>query len=187
MCFQRGTTWGVAPKARIAMYKACNMMACYPSDIVAAIDAAVSDGVDIVSMMTESLMGKVVVCNYGGSGVKSGVAAQCAGAAGIVDVGFYERFLDGVDGQMFTLPGVTLGYTKFKMLEAYMAWVPYPVASFRFTCDTVTDENRAPTVTGFSSRGANTLVPEILKPDVIAPGVNILAAWSGDAPPSDSE
>ncbi|KAE8792057.1 subtilisin-like protease [Hordeum vulgare] len=110
-----------------------------------------------------------------------------AGGAGIVDVGFYERLLDGVDGQTFTLPGVTLGYTEFKKLEAYMASVPYPVTSFRFTCDTVTGENRAPTVAGFSSLGPNTVVPEILKPDVIAPGVNILAAWSGDATPTDSE
>ncbi|KAI5012067.1 hypothetical protein ZWY2020_024201 [Hordeum vulgare] len=144
-------------------------------------------GCDERYMATESLVGKVAVCNYGGDGVKSGIAAQRAGGAGIVDVGFYERFLDGVDGQTFTLPGVTLGYTEFKKLEAYMASVPYPVTSFRFTCDTVTGENRAPTVAGFSSLGPNTVVPEILKPDVIAPGVNILAAWSGDATPTDSE
>ncbi|MCI11198.1 subtilisin-like protease-like, partial [Trifolium medium] len=30
----------------------------------------------------------------------------------------------------------------------------------------------------FSSRGPNALNPEILKPDVTAPGLNILAAWS---------
>ncbi|MCD7468782.1 hypothetical protein HAX54_007260 [Datura stramonium] len=30
----------------------------------------------------------------------------------------------------------------------------------------------------FSSRGPNSLTPEILKPDIAAPGLNILAAWS---------
>ncbi|KAK3125422.1 hypothetical protein QOZ80_7BG0604710 [Eleusine coracana subsp. coracana] len=40
-------------------------------------------------------------------------------------------------------------------------------------------------VTGFSCRGPNAVVPELLKPDVISPGLNILAAWTGsgdDAP-----
>ncbi|GAB2233370.1 hypothetical protein Droror1_Dr00002592 [Drosera rotundifolia] len=32
--------------------------------------------------------------------------------------------------------------------------------------------------------GPNAVVPEILKPDLIGPGVNILSAWTGDASPS---
>jgi hypothetical protein len=62
-----------------------------------------------------------------------------------------------------------------------MASEPNPVASFSFGCETVISKNRAPVVAGFSSRGPNPIVPELLKPDVVAPGVNILAAWSGDA------
>ncbi|RZC63111.1 hypothetical protein C5167_024883 [Papaver somniferum] len=37
----------------------------------------------------------------------------------------------------------------------------------------------APKVAEFSSRGPNKITPEILKPDIIAPGVNILAAKAG--------
>lgn len=43
----------------------------------------------------------------------------------------------------------------------------------------------APKVAAFSSRGPNHLTPEILKPDVIAPGVNILAGWTGFTGPTD--
>ncbi|CAL1401191.1 unnamed protein product [Linum trigynum] len=36
----------------------------------------------------------------------------------------------------------------------------------------------APYVASFSSRGSNRLNPEILKPDITAPGVDILVVWS---------
>ncbi|KAK1679526.1 hypothetical protein QYE76_040374 [Lolium multiflorum] len=288
--FSRGTARGVAPRARIAMYKACNREACPESSIVAAIDAAVSDGVDVISMslglgrtdgnpafyddviavatfgaerrgvfvvlsggnsgpeassvvnvapwmttvgaattdrvfpatlklgngavvtgqslypveaqggtsmvplvysscdkygmIPDNVTGKVLVCKVERNYVESGIYAQSVGGAGIVGVQSEARFRDAVDAQAFTLPGLTLSYIGRTKLDAYMSSVPYPVASFGFSCDTVTGENRAPMVAGFSSHGPNSVVAEILKPDVVAPGVNILAAWSGDAPPS---
>ncbi|KAI4305423.1 hypothetical protein L6164_028791 [Bauhinia variegata] len=39
-------------------------------------------------------------------------------------------------------------------------------------------------VASFSSRGPNEKVPEIMKPDISAPGVNILAAYAPISPPS---
>ncbi|XP_054796520.1 cucumisin-like [Prosopis cineraria] len=36
----------------------------------------------------------------------------------------------------------------------------------------------APVVASFSARGPNRVSPDILKPDLVAPGVNILASWS---------
>ncbi|KAL1194362.1 Subtilisin-like protease SBT4.8 [Cardamine amara subsp. amara] len=44
---------------------------------------------------------------------------------------------------------------------------------------------KAPKVVAFSSRGPNTIAVDILKPDVTAPGVEILAAFSPLASPSD--
>jgi hypothetical protein len=49
---------------------------------------------------------------------------------------------------------------------------------------TVLGVRPSPVVAAFSSRGPNTVVPEILKPDMIGPGVNILAAWTGVAGPT---
>ncbi|XP_044946623.1 subtilisin-like protease SBT1.7 [Hordeum vulgare subsp. vulgare] len=285
--FAGGRASGVARMARIAMYKACNR-GCLTSDVVAAIDAAVSDGVDLISMSLASrpepfyddllavatfgaerrgvfvvlaggnqgpeasvisnvapwmttvgaattdrvfpatlwlgngvvlagqslynipfsqgagmvplvgsscgsddltpdkVMGKVVVCSDG-AGASAGFYVQRAGGAGMVSADGTERFWDSVMAQPFNLPGLLLSSTGAKKLDDYMTAVAYPVASFAFTCDTVTGENRAPMVAGFSSRGPNPIAPEILKPDVIAPGVNILAAWSGAASPSRSD
>ena len=42
----------------------------------------------------------------------------------------------------------------------------------------------APILTSFSSRGPNAVSPDILKPDIIAPGLNILAAWPENLSPS---
>ncbi|KAL8123443.1 hypothetical protein AgCh_011420 [Apium graveolens] len=45
-----GTAIGGSPTSRIAMYKACYEDLCYPSAILAAMDNAIHDGVDIMSL-----------------------------------------------------------------------------------------------------------------------------------------
>ncbi|KMT12647.1 hypothetical protein BVRB_4g091060 [Beta vulgaris subsp. vulgaris] len=45
---------------------------------------------------------------------------------------------------------------------------------------TIVQTKPAPVVAEFSSKGPNTITPEILKPDILAPGVSIIAAWSQD-------
>lgn len=53
--FATGVISGMAPRARIAAYKACwlangsSLRSCLPSDSVAAIDSAVADGVDVIN------------------------------------------------------------------------------------------------------------------------------------------
>jgi hypothetical protein len=46
----RGTARGGAPYARLAIYKACWFNLCNDADILSAMDDAINDGVDILSL-----------------------------------------------------------------------------------------------------------------------------------------
>ncbi|MCI96649.1 xylem serine proteinase 1-like, partial [Trifolium medium] len=48
--YASGTARGGVPSARIAIYKACWEFHCNEADILAAFDAAIADGVDVLSV-----------------------------------------------------------------------------------------------------------------------------------------
>ncbi|KAK6158066.1 hypothetical protein DH2020_005380 [Rehmannia glutinosa] len=72
----------------------------------------------------------------------------------------------------------TLSVSNFagEKIKAYIKSTSNPVAGFTFKGTIIGDKN-APAVAFFSSRGPNLASPGILKPDIIGPGINIIAAW----------
>lgn len=77
----------------------------------------------------------------------------------------------------FVIPTSVIGAYEAEELLAYVARARNPVAMISRThMDTMTSP--APEIASFSSRGPNIATPDIIKPDITAPGVNILAAWS---------
>ncbi|KAG6600969.1 hypothetical protein SDJN03_06202, partial [Cucurbita argyrosperma subsp. sororia] len=80
----------------------------------------------------------------------------------------------------FPLPASHFNPPSASPIRLYMTSNPAPTATiFRSVEVNHTD---APVAADFSSRGPNTISPNILKPDLSAPGVNILAAWPQNVP-----
>ncbi|KAF9597456.1 hypothetical protein IFM89_018902, partial [Coptis chinensis] len=112
--------------------------------------------------------GKIVLCDS----LNSGAAAVAAGAVGTVmqdvrlkDVAF-----------IFQLPATYLSLEDGGNVSQYINTTSNATADI-FKSIEIKDES-APFVVSFSSRGPNPITSDILKPDLTAPGVEILAAWS---------
>ncbi|XP_068660820.1 subtilisin-like protease SBT1.5 [Aristolochia californica] len=289
--YASGDAVGVAPKARLAVYKICWSLGCHDSDILAAIDKAVEDGVDIISLsigasptplyadpiamgafgaiekgvfvsasagndgpggMTvtnispwittvgagtmdrsfpadvllgdgtvisgtsvygdgnfpvkkffplysawnetqeedrfkglfcmkgslkpELVLGKIVICEVGGiPRVEKGEAMKEAGGVGMIITNAAPAGY-ALTADSHVLPTVAIGEKDGYDLHGYLLRNHDPQAAFVFH-GTRVNVKPAPTVAGFSSRGPNLDSTYIIKPDVLAPGSDILAAW----------
>ncbi|KAG6480876.1 subtilisin-like protease SBT4.3 [Zingiber officinale] len=82
----------------------------------------------------------------------------------------------------FPRPTILLSTADGLKLKHYINNTENPVANIHKS-EQVFDP-RAPLVASFSSRGPNLVTRDILKPDITAPGIDILAAWSKAVPVS---
>ncbi|XP_030964246.1 subtilisin-like protease SBT4.3, partial [Quercus lobata] len=120
--------------------------------------------------------GSYVLCNsYGGYS-----EAYNAGALGVVMRN--EPYLDVAD--IVTFPALLLNATEHDLVLSYVNSTKFPKA--RILKSETMNDAEAPTIASFSSRGPNSITPDIIKPDLSAPGVDILAAFSPLATPSFS-
>ncbi|XP_074578162.1 subtilisin-like protease SBT1.5 [Curcuma longa] len=299
--YARGVAAGMAPKARLAAYKVCWAAGCFDSDILAAFDAAVADGVDVVSLSVGGVVvlyyldaiavgafaaaeagifvsasagnggpGGLTVTNvapwvatvgagsmdrdfpadvklgngrvlpgvsvYGGPSLDSGrlyplVYAGAAQGAGdgyssslclegslnpeavkdkivLCDRGVNSRTAKGevvrkaggvgmilangvFDGEglvadCHVLPATAVGAVVGDTIRKYIATATsrFPATATIFFRGTRLGVHPAPVIASFSARGPNPQSPEILKPDLVAPGLHILAAWPHNVGPA---
>lgn len=298
--YARGVAAGMAPKARLAAYKVCWISGCYDSDILAAFDAAVADGVDVISLSVGGVVvpyyldaiaigafgaleagvfvsasagnggpggltvtnvapwvttvgagtmdrdfpadvklgngkmisgmsvyggpalaphklypliyagsegsdgyssslclegsldpkvvrGKIVLCDRGinSRAAKGEVVKKAGGIGMILANGVFDG--EGLVADCHVLPATAVGAFNGDEIRKYISASSKsksPATATIIFRGTRLHVRPAPVVASFSARGPNPETPEILKPDVIAPGVNILAAWPDGIGPS---
>ncbi|XP_074568513.1 subtilisin-like protease SBT4.3 [Curcuma longa] len=118
------------------------------------------------------LKGKIVLCNYFSDEIFS------TGIKGLVFID--DSSLDV--SFVYPIPFITVSSLDGLKLLSYINNTKNPVANIHKSEEVFDSE--APLVGSFSSRGPNMITPDILKPDISAPGIDILAAWSPVAPAS---
>ncbi|MDQ3781622.1 MAG: S8 family serine peptidase, partial [Actinomycetota bacterium] len=161
-----GSSWapvsGVAPRARLAVYKACwatgpGESACSTADLVAAIDQAVADGVDVISysvgsasatfgvdelaFLFASAAGIPVATAAGNSGPGPGTIAAPATAPWVTSVGAatHDRTFQGNvtlgDGTVLTGTSITAGTTGRQLISGEAAGNALCDPAVSFTAD----------------------------------------------------
>jgi len=126
--------------------------------------------------------GKIVLC-FGTMGMVSSEGAALAVYAGNGDGVIFANTISRKSSQDNFWPTVHVDLHQGTQILYYIR------ASRNATVHispskTVVGKTPAPTVAYFSSRGPSSITPNILKPDVTAPGVNILAAWPPKSSPT---
>ncbi|KAL6566743.1 hypothetical protein OROMI_015147 [Orobanche minor] len=135
--------------------------------------------------LDESLVsGKIVVCDRGGNArVVKGEVVKKAGGVGVV-VANVAPIGEGLVADSYLIPGLAVTESAGQTIRDYINSSPNPRARMAFR-GTEVGITPAPVVASFSARGPSLESPYVLKPEVIAPGVNILAAWPDDVAPTD--
>ncbi|KAI3689802.1 hypothetical protein L2E82_47771 [Cichorium intybus] len=121
--------------------------------------------------------GKVVICDRGGgvARIDKGQTVKDAGGAAMILVN-QETDGDTTEADAHVLPASHVSYQVGVTIKTYLFSTSSPVATIIFR-GTVIGVDTAPAVASFSSRGPSMASPGIVKPDIIGPGVSVLAAW----------
>lgn len=127
------------------------------------------------SLSPTKVVGKIVVCVRGGdiARVGKGQTVKDAGGAGMVLVNTAATGED-ILADTHVLPAVHLGATDG---TAVLSYAKSADATAGLDIKGTVFGVEAPQMAAFSSRGPNYPAPDLLKPDITGPGVEILAAW----------
>ncbi|WCJ28411.1 Subtilase family protein [Euphorbia peplus] len=130
------------------------------------------------SLDPKKVAGKIVYCNGGGiftdTDFEKSLAVAQAGGVGMILA--YESRNIRLFPEPHSVPTSFVSGEDGLSILAYMHSTGFPVAYI--SGGTQVGDVVAPIMAPFSSPGPNAITPELLKPDITAPGVNILAAYT---------
>ncbi|XP_058772828.1 subtilisin-like protease SBT1.7 [Vicia villosa] len=138
------------------------------------------------SLAKEKVTGKIVMCESGiPNAPEQGNTVKSLGALGMV---LANLALQGEEllAEPHVLPTIVVSYKTGEAIKKYL-FSSDPTKSM---AKIVSERTKfgvevSPAVARFSGRGPNLITPQILKPDLIAPGVNILAAFTRNDSPAN--
>jgi hypothetical protein len=145
---------------------------------VPLVDAADAGGDLCVpgSLNPAAVSGKMVLCRRGVVGrAEKSYAVWLAGGAAMVMYNNVDT--DNLFTDSHWVPSVHVDYTPGMAIKSYIASAGASATASITAVQTAKWPN-APSMTIFSSRGPDTAAPDIIKPDVTAPGLQILAGAS---------
>jgi subtilisin family serine protease len=118
--------------------------------------------------------GKIVLCKRGvNARTDKSIAVRDAGGVGMI---LYNPTLNSLNADFHIIPTVHVGQADGAAIKAYIASVASPTAALSVVSKVTP---RAPEMAAFSSAGpALAAGGDLLKPDITAPGVDIIAAVS---------
>ncbi|XVF71690.1 hypothetical protein PTKIN_Ptkin12aG0060000 [Pterospermum kingtungense] len=134
----------------------------------------------------KKVAGKILVCLRGQNArVDKGQQSALAGAVGMI---LANNILTGneIIADAHVLPASHINYTDGLAVFAYINSTKNPSA-YIGPVTTQIGTKPAPFMAAFSSKGPNTITPEILKPDITAPGVSVIAAYTEAQGPTNED
>ena len=154
--------------------------------LILGADAALTNQADASLCFSGSLdpakvKGKVVFCWRGINGrVEKGLVVLQAGGVGMI-LGNTVAGGDSLIADNHVLPATMVTYNDGNAIQTYAKKATKPLAKLLLPATTTLGVRiRAPAIADFSSRGPTPQSPLLLKPDVVGPGVSVLAAWPTD-------
>jgi len=136
---------------------------------------AAGDGICSAPFPAGTFNGEIVVCERGINGrVEKGSNVLAGGAGGMILVN-NEASGDSLSADMHELPAIHISYAdglSLRALISALAFLTATITPFTITLDAAAGDHLA----AFSSRGPDATTSGVIKPDIAAPGVDIIAA-----------
>ncbi|XP_050283076.1 subtilisin-like protease SBT1.8 [Quercus robur] len=126
------------------------------------------------TMDRKEVAGKVVICDSSSSNISQQIK-EVERAGAYVAIFLTDVYLP-LSYEEYSIPSLILPTESETLVKEYVTRVKNPkVKDMRFVL-TRSGTKPSPQVASFSSKGPNPVTPGILKPDIIAPGADVLAA-----------